>query len=108
MTTFASAIRLCGLSQAEAADFLDVRLDTVKSWSASRNPVPPVVWQMLADLWRRIEDAADDASLSDAIGDPRAKVNLSVDDDDGLPGGAVQTTGALALLLAIADASEAD
>lgn len=107
MTTFASALRLCGLSQSEAADFFGVRLDTVKSWSAGRNPIPNGVWQMLADLWRRIEDAADEASLSDAIHDQRAKSDLSVDDADGLPGSAGSAAGALALLVALADAAEA-
>jgi hypothetical protein len=60
MTTFSSAIRLCGLSRREAADYFGVRLDTVGSWSSGSNPVPPGVWDMLADLWRRIEDAAEE------------------------------------------------
>ena len=105
MTTFASALRLCGLSQQEAADFFDVRLDTVKSWSAGRNPVPDGVWHMLADLWRRIEDAADSASADDAIIDGRARANVSADDMDGLPGGAPEAAGAMALLLSITDAA---
>lgn len=103
MTTFASALRLCGLSQQEAAAFFDVRLDTVKSWSANRNPVPDGVWQMLADLWRRIEDAADTASVDEAIADPRSRMNCSADDMDGLPGGAVEAAGAMALLVALGD-----
>lgn len=103
MTTFAAALRLCGLSHQEAADFFDVRLDTVKSWSAGRNPVPTGVWGMLADLWRRIEDAADNASGAPAIDDPRARLNLAVDDADGLPGGADEAAGAMALLIRMAD-----
>lgn len=105
MTTFAASIRLCGLSQQEAAEFLGVRVDTIKSWSAGRNPVPQGVWQMLADLWRRIEDAADNAAASietDGL-DPRALQNVSANDEDGLPGGAVDAAGAMALLIALAD-----
>ena len=106
MTTFASALRLCGLSQQEAAAFFDVRLDTVKSWSANRNPVPDGVWQMLADLWRRIEDAADTASVDEAIADSRSRMNCSADDAEGLPGGAVDAAGAMALLVALANAND--
>lgn len=103
MTTFAAILRLCGLSHTEAAEFFGVRLDTVKSWSAGRNPVPEGVWQMAADLWRRIEDAADNASFDDAINDPRSRANVSADDADGLPGGASEAAGAMALLVAIGD-----
>ena len=103
MTTFAAAIRLCGLSQQQAADFFDVRLDTLKSWSSGRNPAPAGVWAMLADLWRRIEDAADDAAPLVDLADSRSWANLSADDVDGLPGGAVDVAGAMALLLAIGD-----
>lgn len=39
-TPFALLLQISGLSQREAADFLCVRLDTVKSWSAGRNPCP--------------------------------------------------------------------
>lgn len=108
MTTFASAIRLCGLSQPEAAEFFGVRIDTVKSWSAGRNPVPAGVWDMLADLWRRIENAADNASDHPAINDPRALHNIEADDPDGLPGGAVDAAGAMALLIWLAERGAED
>lgn len=58
---------------------------------------------MLADLWRRIEDAADNASADPAISDPRAMSNIEADDADGLPGGAVAAAGAMALLITLAD-----
>lgn len=103
MTTFACALQICGLSQKEAADYFDVRIDTVKSWSAGRNAVPAGVWDMLAGLWRRIEDAADDASLTDAIDSPMARLNVDADDADGLPGGGPAVAGAMALLFRLAD-----
>lgn len=47
MTPAATLINFAGLSQREAADMLRVRLDTVKSWMAGRNALPPGA---LADL----------------------------------------------------------
>lgn len=67
MTTFASALRLCGLTHSEAADFLNVRIDTLKSWSAGRNPVPTGVWQDIAELWRKIESGETGGLPSGAI-----------------------------------------
>lgn len=46
-TVYAAALsRLC-LSQAEAAELHDVRIDTVKSWSSGRARVPPGAWDDL-------------------------------------------------------------
>lgn len=101
-TTFAAAIQLCGLSQPQAAEFLGVRLDTVKSWGAGRNPAPGGAWEMLAELWRRIESAADNASMNEAISSPASYHHLAADDMDGLPGGADEAAGAMALLIALA------
>lgn len=103
MTTFSAALALCGLTQTTAADYLGVRLDTLKSWSSGRNPVPQGVWQMLADLWARIENAADVASAEINLDDMRVWANLAADDADGLPNGADNAAGAMALLLAIND-----
>lgn len=105
-TTFSAAIAICGLSQQEAADYLDVRLDTVKSWSAGRNPPPEGAWQMLSDLYRRIEDAADYASaqIEPGLMDRRAMNNLQADSGtDPLPGGGDAVAGAMALLLSIGE-----
>lgn len=60
-TTFALLCQLGGLSQREAATFLKVRPDTVKSWSAGRNRTPPGVIATLAELAERIDAAADEA-----------------------------------------------
>jgi hypothetical protein len=50
----------CGLSQAEAADFIhDVRLDTVKSWSSDRRPAPQFAVNQLQSLLRTIRDAGE-------------------------------------------------
>jgi hypothetical protein len=61
MTTFALLCDRCGLSHREAAAFLGVRLDTVKSWSAGRNPAPEGVLAQLRGLYARIAQAAEQA-----------------------------------------------
>jgi len=54
MTVFKQAIAICGLNQTEAANFFDVRLDTVKSWCAGRNQVPDGVWEQLSELYKQM------------------------------------------------------
>jgi len=50
----------CGLSQAEAAEFVHaVRLDTVKSWSSDRRPAPQFAVNQLQSLLRTIRDAGE-------------------------------------------------
>lgn len=85
-TTFTLLAGACGLSHREAAAFLDVRIDTVKSWSAGRNPVPAGVVAQLADLAQRIIAAADEAAehTRELIGDGDAPeaIELGVASDD--------------------------
>lgn len=58
-TPFAVLAERCGLSQREAAEFLKVRLDTVKSWCAGRNVAKPAVLAELRVLYANIQAAAD-------------------------------------------------
>lgn len=107
MTTFKSALSICGLPQTEAADFLQVSLDTIKSWCSGRSNPPLGVWQQLASLFEQIQDAADgaaDVMSLDGI-DPRAFNNLEADvRGNELPTqGSLAAAGAMALLMAIAD-----
>lgn len=60
MTLFSSILKLSGLSIREAADFLSVRPDTVKSWSAGRNPVPSGVMDQMHNLLAKQEQAASE------------------------------------------------
>lgn len=109
MSTFKSALSICGLSQADAAEFLQVALPTIKGWCSDSNPkAPPLgVWQQLASLFDQIQDAADGAAdVMDLEGiDPRSFNNLEADMvGDPLPiAGAMEAAGAMALLMAIAD-----
>src|SRR6202040_2016071 len=61
-TPFAVLAERCGLSQREAAEFLKVRLDTVKSWSAGRNAAKPAVLAELRALYGDIQAAAENLS----------------------------------------------
>ena len=58
-TPFAVLAERCGLSQREAAEFLKVRIDTVKSWCAGRNVAKPAVLAELRELYAKIQTAAD-------------------------------------------------
>lgn len=106
MTTFKSALGLCGLSQQQAADYLEVSIDSVKAWSRGKTPPPPGVWDQMADLLERIEAAAKHAAaMLEPGGMDRAVMN-NIDADSGenpLPAGADGAAGALALLMAIRD-----
>lgn len=102
MNTFKSSLAICGLSQQQAADFLGVALQTVKHWSSGRNNPPQGVWEMLSDLYRRIEDAADHAAVELDGVNPRQWGNIQADNgDDPLPSGADAVAGAMALLIAV-------
>lgn len=72
MTLYAAALRLLGLSQSDAAGLHGVRLDTVKSWSAGRNPVPNGIWDELRHL-NMMQDVAVDAALDEIDKHPDAE-----------------------------------
>lgn len=105
MTTFKSCLAICGLSQSQAADFLGVALQTVKHWSSGRNNPPEGVWQMLSELYARIERAADNAAVQLDGVNPRQWGKIQADlGEDPLPDGSDDVAGAMALMLAIQDA----
>jgi hypothetical protein len=60
-TLFDLLAQACGLSQREAADFLRVRLDTIKSWASGRRQAPQDALAELATLANRIDTAAAEA-----------------------------------------------
>ena len=88
-TLYAACLSRLGLSQAQAAALHSVRLDTVKSWSAGRNPVPEGAWAELREYEAQIidrseaireawEDAGEVRDLEAAThGDPRALMALA-------------------------------
>ncbi|MCP3946329.1 hypothetical protein [Herbaspirillum sp.] len=59
MTDFKNMLGLCGPSRREAADYFEVREDTVKNWSSGRTSPPDNVVDDLAWLWGQIYTAAN-------------------------------------------------
>ncbi len=58
MNTYPLLIKLSGLSIGEAAEFHDVRLDTVKRWNNGRDDPPPGALAELRDLIEQQERVA--------------------------------------------------
>lgn len=88
MTTFALLTQRCGLSISEAAEFLDVPLNTIKSWSSGRRATPQGVIDELRALYRLIEDSAAKAliEIGDLLaeaGEPPAEFEIGVAETDG-------------------------
>lgn len=112
MTTFKYALMACGLSQQEAADFLEASLQTVKDWSRNRKRVPEGVWLQIGSLYEQIQVASENAAevmQLDGI-DPRAWSSIAADlQGNELPtAGAANMAGATALLMRIADMARLD
>jgi len=55
---FRRAIKACGMTQQEAADYVGYSIFTVKSWSLGRRSIPDAVWDKLSDLHQKLEAAA--------------------------------------------------
>jgi hypothetical protein len=70
----------CGLSQQEAAEFHDVRLDTIKSWSAGRNEANPRVLAELRGLYQKIIHASGQlgARIDALKGDPSSTTEVTL------------------------------
>jgi len=67
VTLFKSVLSRLGLSQTEAAEFLNVRIDTLKKWSAGTNPAPKGVWDQLFELSKAQENEATKAIKTKAM-----------------------------------------
>ncbi|MEY9674567.1 helix-turn-helix domain-containing protein [Bradyrhizobium elkanii] len=95
----------CGLSQTEAAEFQDVRLDTVKSWCSGRRPAPQKAVDELRDLYRRIHEAGEAYAhqvlrRGPRVDDAGARYQLAepVDDADAIANGWPSKAACLAAL----------
>jgi len=114
-TIFSLLCQVCGLSHRESADLFDVRIDTVKSWSAGRNGTPDAVLGELVNLADAIDAAADEAvreieAQSGARGGEPEVIEIGLASDDheaqslGLPCvGAHRTLIALTVARGIAE-----
>lgn len=77
VTLYALLRERCGLSLREAANFHDVAMNTVESWSSGRRPAPDGVVSELRRLYAKIEDAA-----YQEIADKEGAVDLILASDD--------------------------
>ncbi|MDP9195226.1 MAG: hypothetical protein M3O22_00380 [Pseudomonadota bacterium] len=59
-TVFQILLQSCGLSHREAAEFLDVRPDTIKSWSSGRRAVPEGAVNQILTLLKAQAKAAQE------------------------------------------------
>jgi hypothetical protein len=86
ITTFTLLCDRCGLSHREAAAFLNVRPDTVKSWSSGRNAAPAGAINELRALYAMIERAASEAvsqaAALEASGRAPDVIELALASDD--------------------------
>ncbi|MBW7837990.1 MAG: hypothetical protein H3C28_15290 [Sphingomonadales bacterium] len=84
MTFFSAILTGLGLSHRESAAFFNVRLDTVRSWSAGRNPVPAGVWAQAHALAVQQERAAREvlAAWQEAGESDEIVLGLASDDYD--------------------------
>jgi hypothetical protein len=74
----------CGLSQSEAADFHETRLDSIKSWCSDRRSAPIGVINELQELMRDVDHAGEEfAALLKRISRGNVFiVGLPIDDKD--------------------------
>lgn len=83
---FALLLHTCGLSHREAAELLNIRPDTVKSWAAGRRNCPDAVLADLAAIADSIDRAAEQTidqidSVAAAKGAPET-IELGIASDD--------------------------
>jgi hypothetical protein len=82
MTPYRLLLSRVGLSQADAAALHGVRLDTVKSWCAGRNPAPAGVVGDLRALYAFQRRSADEAVALAAKAPPGAEIEIGYAVDD--------------------------
>lgn len=81
-TIYAACIARLGLSLGQAADLHRVRIDTVKSWSSGRNPVPQGAWDDLRGYEATISDRADALLLAwENTGSPPIEIDAGQTDE---------------------------
>ena len=74
---------LCGISQAEAAEFVhEARLDSVKSWCSDRRPAPAGVVRELKELAREIDSAGMAYAAHLKSSEVKKPIDIGVPHDD--------------------------
>lgn len=81
-TLYSACLSRLGLSLSGAASLHGVRLDTVKSWSAGRNPVPQGAWDELREYEAGIVDRSE---AMREVWESQGCPALEIDDGDADP-----------------------
>lgn len=104
---FRHCIGVCGLTPQAAADYLDVREDTLKNWSSGRRPVPEGVFHQLGELYARIQQEIENEErarlLSALPGEATYDMYFRITDTYGKPDYFGNAVAALAVLRNLAD-----
>lgn len=97
---FKATLSLCGLTLQRASEYLDVRRDTVVSWSADRSSPPEGIWIQLADLYAEVNKAGFDRNPQIDLNatKPRQWGELVSELETSLPPGPEANARAVALL----------
>lgn len=81
-TLYAACLSRLGLSLTGAARLHNVRLDTVKSWSSGRNPVPQGAWDELRAYEAQIVDRSE--SMREAWDDHQVPIEIDHSEADDM------------------------
>jgi hypothetical protein len=102
MTNFDRAMGICGLSTRAGAEIFDCEFSRVVAWRLGQEEAPEAVWDMLADLYSRIDEAAvlaQEAFAEREIEPLEFGKGITVDiEGDDLPVGVQYAAGTLATL----------
>lgn len=58
MSEFRAALKLCGLSQQDAARITQASFSSIDKWSRGLGTPPQAVWEHLAAYWQAVERSA--------------------------------------------------
>lgn len=98
MNTFSALLSLCGLSQAEAAEILSVRPDTVHKWVAGTTTPPEGIWYELATI---AANTLDIGTRGEGKLPEKPTPDMRLPNPDGLPDGLVAMATAIAFILSL-------
>lgn len=95
---FSYALSACGLSDGDAASYLQVSVDSIRSWKNGRRKVPSTAWQSIATLHTQIQNSADAISKRLRTDRDASDDQLLIGVHNDLPNGARRMALAIASL----------
>lgn len=106
MSVFKSALGICGLSIADAAEFLGLSESLVKQYSAGNRRPPDAVWSALASLYDQIVEVSEhtlDAFERDEITPEGVQAIAEQEHGSPLPKPALDAVAAMFVLTRMLD-----